>query len=106
MRQEEKRLELLNKLAQQASYWSAIQNIKSKLDQATASSKGQEYMEQIAPTRGHFPLQGFADTKILCDARFRLVEALRSAGLQHSSAARDAVAAFCPRPQLAIHGII
>lgn len=106
LKQEEKRLELLNKLAQQASYWSAIQDIKSRLDQATTSSKAQEYIVPDAPMRGHFPMQGFGDQKIIKDARFRLVEALRMAGIQHSSAARDAVQQYCQRPHLAIHGII
>eukprot|EP01039_Chlorochromonas_danica_P003981 gene3980-4355_t len=105
-RQEEERIELLNRLAQQASYWNAIQDIKSRLDQATISSKAQEYTPMEAPTRGHFPLQGFVDAKIVKDARFRLVEALRIANIHNSSAARDAVLQFCPRPHLAIHGLI
>jgi hypothetical protein len=106
IKQEERRMELLQKLAQQASYWTAIQDIKSRLDQATTGSKGHEYIAVEAPARGHFPLQGFADQKVIKDARFRLVEALRMANLQHSTAARDAVLHFCPRPHLAIHGII
>jgi hypothetical protein len=49
---------------------------------------------------------GFADQKIIKDSRFRLITALRSAGVIQSEAARAAIAQFNPRPHLAIHGII
>ena len=35
-----------------------------------------------------------------------IITSLLQAGVQHSDAARHAVAAMCPRPQLAIHGIL
>jgi hypothetical protein len=56
-------------------------------------------------TRGFLDLNGFGDKKIIGDARFRLAEALREAGVASSKMAQHAVQAFCPRPHLAIHGI-
>ena len=51
---------------------------------------------------------GFTDQKIISDARFRLAAALREGGgrLIQSDAARIAIAAFHPRPNLAIHGVL
>lgn len=99
-------MELLAKLAQQVPYWESIQNIESRLDHVTAAVKGQEYVKGEELTRGHLPLNGFADGNIIKDTRFRLAEALRRAGVMQSDAARQAVAAFHPRPHLAIHGIV
>lgn len=87
-------------------YFEAIQNAESKLDHVTASAKAHEYFKGEDLTRGHIPMNGFTDAKVITDSRFRLAAALRSAGIQHSEAARVAVANFCPRPQLAIHGIL
>lgn len=87
-------------------YWSALQEATSKLDHITISAKAHEYIKQDEEGRGHLPLNGFADGKIIRDARFRLAEALRSVGLQNSRAAQEAVNKFHPRPHLAIHGII
>lgn len=101
--EEGRRLELLMKLAQQVPYWENMQNIQSKLDHITASAKGWEYIPGEEMSRGFLPINGFADVKVIRDARHRLATALRAAGLQHSDAAKEAVARFHPRPHLAIH---
>lgn len=93
----------------QVPYYENIQNIESRLDHVTASAKAQEYIpieEKDRLGRGHLPLNSFHDHNIVRDARFRLAEALAHAGLQHSDAARQAVAAMNPRPHLAIHGLL
>jgi hypothetical protein len=88
-------------------YWSAIQEVESKLGHITASAKAHEYVSpEEAATRGHMALNGFSDSKVIQDSRFRLAEALRNLGLAHSEAAKVAVQSFIPRPQLAIHGIL
>jgi len=104
--EEAQRVELLHQLAAQVPYWENIQNAKSQLDHVTAAVKAQEYVRGEEETRGHFRATGFADKKIVSDARLRLAFALREAGLHHSEAARSAVASFHPRPHLAIHGIL
>jgi hypothetical protein len=107
--EEQRRLELLNKLAEQAPYWSSIQNIESRFDHATTSSTAQSYIprdEVDELTRGHLPLNGFTDHRVIRDTRFRLVEALRMANLMNTQAAAEIVQRYHPRPHLAIHGII
>ena len=102
-----RRIELLNKLAAQVPYYDAIQDVSSKLDHITASAKGHEYIASGEPLiRGHLPLNGFTDGRVIQDSRFRLAEALRRCGVANSEAARSAVAQFCPRPHLAIHGLL
>jgi hypothetical protein len=106
---EQRRLELLNKLAEQAPYWSSIQNIESRFDHATTSSTAQSYIprdENDELTRGHLPLNGFTDHRVIRDTRFRLVEALRMANLMNTQAAAEVIQRYHPRPHLAIHGII
>jgi hypothetical protein len=51
---------------------------------------------------------GFADVKIITDARFRLAEALRNAAphLISSAAAKPIIDSFHPRPHLSIHGVL
>ena len=97
---------LLLKLAEQVPYFEAIQNVSSKLDHITASVKGHEYFKGEDLTRGHIPLNGFTDRAVIRDSRFRLATALREAGIHGSEAAKLVVQQFCPRPHLAIHGII
>jgi hypothetical protein len=99
-------------LSAQAPYWDAIKDIESRYTHATISSLAQEYTPEnfeathdLQKERGHVPLLGFSDVKIIRDTRFRLVEALRMAGVQHSQAAKEVVARYHPRPHLAIHGI-
>ena len=76
------------------------------MDQATISSQAQAFVKEgDGLTRGHLPLNGFTDHKVIRDTRFRIMEALRMAGLQQSQAAREVVAQFHPRPHLAIHGL-
>lgn len=109
LQQEAKRVELLMALAAQVPYYDTIQQIESRLDHVTASAKAQEYVpigEDDRLTRGHMPLNSFNDHQIVRDARFRLTEALARAGVQHSDAARHAVAQMNPRPHLAIHGLL
>jgi hypothetical protein len=99
--------ELKKKLAQQVPYFDSMQRVKANLAHLTASAKGHEYQPALEEEgRGHLPLNGFTDTKVISDARFRLAAALRQAGVQHTDAARHAVAAMYPRPQLSIHGLL
>jgi hypothetical protein len=105
--QEHKRLLALQKLAEQVPYFSTIQDIDSRLDHITTSVRGHQYIaSEEDGTRGHLPLNGFSDQRVIQDARFRLAEALNRAGVSHSSAARDIVQQFHPRPHLAIHGLL
>mmetsp|Transcript_1565 Transcript_1565/g.2187 ORF Transcript_1565/g.2187 Transcript_1565/m.2187 type:complete len:658 (+) Transcript_1565:66-2039(+) len=104
------RLKVLAMLAEEVPYWEAIQQAESKLDHVTASVRGHEYIpllpDDLSLARGHIGMNGFTDQKTISDSRFRLVSALREAGLQQSAAAQQAVQRLFPRPQLAIHGII
>ena len=107
--EEKKKIELLNKLAEQAPYWDIIKDIESRLDHATVSSQAQSFIPRLEGdelTRGHIPMNGFTDQKVIRDTRFRIVEALRMAGLSSTQAARDVVQQMIPRPHLAIHGIL
>jgi hypothetical protein len=105
--EEERKIAMLQKLAEQVPYFDTISNIETRYDQATASTVGHQFVEnEEEATRGHIPLYGFADQRIIRDTRFRLAEALRSAGLAQSSAARDLVQRMNPRPHLAIHGLL
>jgi hypothetical protein len=101
-----RRMEWLSKLAEQVPYWEAMQNAQSKLDHITASAKAWEYIGVDDPGRGYLPLNGFADNRVLRDARVRLAMALREAGVSHTVAAKEVVQHFHPRPQLAIHGLL
>lgn len=68
--------------------------------------KAHQYIEIEEETRGHLPLNGFTDQRVIRDTRFRLAEALRLAGVANSSAAKEIVQRFHQRPHLAIHGIL
>ena len=57
--EEQRRLELLAKLAEQVPYWENIQAATSKLDHITAAAKGQEYVKGEELTRGYIPMNGF-----------------------------------------------
>ena len=57
--QEQHRLELLAKLAEQVPYWESIQAATSKLDYITAAARAQEYIKGEEMTRGYIPLNGF-----------------------------------------------
>jgi hypothetical protein len=57
--QEQRRLELLAKLAEQVPYWENIQAATSKLDHITAAARGQEYVKGEDLTRGYIPMNGF-----------------------------------------------
>ena len=103
---EQRRLEWLARLAEQVPYWEALQNAQSRLDHVTASAKAWEYVSSGPGARGYLPLNGFADNKVMKDARVRLAMALRDAGVQNSQYAAQVVREFHPRPQLAIHGIL
>ncbi len=123
--QEQQRIAALLKLAEQVSrtsdsssillptfytfqvpYFENIQDIESRLDHVTASVKAHQYIETAEGTRGHLPLNGFTDQKVIRDTRFRLAEAFRLAGIANSTAAKEMVQRFHPRPHLAIHGIL
>lgn len=104
--EEAKRLEILANLAMTVPYWDAIENATSQLDHVTAAVKAQEWQQPEEMSRGFLALNGFGDKKIIRDARFRLAEALRGAGIAQSKVAADVVREFHPRPQLAIMGII
>jgi hypothetical protein len=52
------------------------------------------------------PLHGFEDNKIVSDIRFKLVTALREAGVHNTESARQVIQQYHPRPHLAIHGIL
>ena len=103
---EMKRLELLAKIAEECPYWEGLQNVHSKLDHVTVAAQYAMYMKGEDMTRGHLPLLGFADKKVISDARFKLISALRSAGVGQSDYAKVAVDRINPRPHLAIHGLI
>jgi hypothetical protein len=108
--QQSRKMELLMSIVKQVPYYDRIQTVESKLDHITASVKAQEYCpidgDHPSQSRGHMPMHGFADQRIIRDSRLRLATALRAAGLIHSQAARAAIARFHPKPQLAIHGIL
>lgn len=111
MLQEEKKMELLIKLAEQVPYFQTIQDIAPRFDQLTFCTQQGQYLPipdeaNLAKQRGHMPLLGFTDQKVVRDTRFRIMEALRMAGLQHTQAAKDIVQQYHPRPHLAIHGIL
>ena len=108
------------KLAQSVPYYDNIQDIESRLDHITFAVKQHEY-KAYAPSSasemigrgvdsnalGVFqPLHGFDDTKIVSDIRFRLVSALREAGVHNTEHGRQVIQQYHPRPQLAIHGIL
>lgn len=90
----------------QVPYFDAIQDPQSRLDHITASAKAHEYIAPEEGTRGHLPLNGFTDGRVIQDTRFRIAEALRQGGVAGSRAAREVVARLYPRPHLAIHGIL
>jgi hypothetical protein len=100
--EELRRGELLNKLAEQVPYYDSIQAVESRLDHITAAADAQRYQRpgpEDAVTRGHHPLNGFADAKLFQDARFRLGLALREAGVHQSAAAAAVIAQMHPRQQ-------
>lgn len=102
-----KRTALLMKIASQVPYWQSIQEVESKLDHVTAAAKAHEYLDNNNDLgRGHMPMNGFTDSNVISDSRFRLAAALRAAGIHQSQAAQAAVKQFFPRPHLAIHGIV
>lgn len=101
-----KKYEYLLKLAQDVPYFEAIQSIESKLDHITTSAKSHYYAAPIDPGRGHLQMYGFHDKKIISDTRLRIANALREHGLIHSEAAKQVIAAYHPRPHLAIHGLL
>lgn len=105
---EERRLEICMRLAAQVPYYDEILNAKSKLEHLTSSALSHQYNGHGRPSdqRGHIPSYGFADKSIIRDARFRLAEALRYAGVHHSEAAKAAVRSNMPRPHLQIHGLL
>jgi hypothetical protein len=104
--EETKRLEILANLAMAVPYWDAIENASSQLDHVTAAAKAQEWQQPEELSRGFLALNGFGDKKIIRDARFRLAEALRGAGIAQSKVAAEVVKEYHPRPQLAIMGIL
>ena len=107
MLEEEKRMQNLLKLVEQTPYFDAIQNATSKLDELTAAAKGHEYFKSDElDYRGHLPMNGFTDQKIIRDTRLKLANALRAAGIIHTDAAREVINRFHPRPELQIHGIL
>ena len=99
------RLEILAHLATTVPYWDAIVNATSQLEHVTAAVKAQEWQQPEELSRGFMSLNGFGDRKIIQDARFRLAEALREAGIAQSKVAASVVKEFHPRPHLSIHGI-
>jgi hypothetical protein len=100
------RLELLMQLAASVPYWEAVENATSQLDHVTAAAKAQEWVEPEVRSRGFLESYGFGDKKIVRDARFRLAEALREAGIAQSRVAAEVVQQFHQRPHLAIHGVL
>ena len=111
------RLEKLMKLAQTVPYYDSIQEAESRLDYITTAVRNHEYKPYIADTTmgrnidnnalGVFqPLHGFEDNKIVSDIRFKLVSALREAGVHNTPHAQHIIQQYHPRPHLAIHGIL
>lgn len=90
----------------QVPYYDAIQDVESKLDHITAAAKAHEYYAPDEQSRGHLPLNGFTDGRVIQDSRFRLAEALHRSGVAGSLAARQVVAQNYARPHLAIHGLL
>ena len=90
----------------QCPYWEGLQNIKSRLDHTTQAVEASVYHGAIDYTRGHIPLYGFADKNIIKDTRFKLICALRTAGLANSSYAKSVMEKINPKPHLAIHGLL
>lgn len=105
-REEDRRTEMLMKLAATVPYYEDIQNAQSQLNHITAAVKAHEYGGAEEQIRGFMKNTGFDDKKIIKDARFRLAAALRDAGVAQSKIAKGVVQAFHPRPHLAIHGVL
>lgn len=99
LRSEERRVELLQKLASQVPYWDKVQNAKANLSHITAAVAAQAYVQVEEGGRGFLPLNGFTDGKIVSDPRFRLVSALREAGIMHTDAARQIIEVNTNRSQ-------
>jgi hypothetical protein len=106
--EEARRVDSLMRLASQVPYYEDIRNAKPKLDHVTAAAKAQSYQGADPEYRGFMRSTGFADVKIITDARFRLAEALRNAAphLISSAAAKPIIDSFHPRPHLSIHGVL
>jgi hypothetical protein len=106
--EEARRVDALMRLASQVPYYEDIRNAKPKLDHVTAAAKAQSYQGADPEYRGFMRSTGFADVKIITDARFRLAEALRNAAphLISSAAAKPIIDSFHPRPHLSIHGVL
>jgi P2-related tail formation protein len=87
--EEAKRLEALEVLASQVPYWDNIQNVESKLDHITAAVKGQEYVQSEPAVRGHLPMLGFTDKKVitvsLSERAVRIVFTVLVAGCEIST---------------------
>lgn len=83
-----------------------MQNVESKLDHVTVAALSSMYHKGEELTRGHIPMMGFTDKAVVKDTRFKLISALRNAGVAHSEHARLAVARINPQPHLAIHGLL
>eukprot|EP00904_Undaria_pinnatifida_P007243 jgi/Undpi1/3649/HiC_scaffold_16.g07019.m1 len=89
---EEKRLQVLEKLAASVPYAEACANAEAKLDHITVATAA--HFDQFLPfdrARGHCPMFGYNAGKVLKDTRFRLGLYLREAGLSGSAAAHSAV---------------
>jgi len=99
LEEEARRLDILNKLAEQVPYWDALQAAESKLDHVTAAVEAQKYQKPEEVSRGHLSMNGFTDQKLFKDARFRLGLALREAGVHQSAAAAAVISSLHPRQQ-------
>jgi hypothetical protein len=104
-RKELQRMELLARLAEQVPYFAAIQSATSKLDHVTANILNSQYHREDFG-RGFGPMNGYTDSATIADSRFRLTEALRSAGVIGSKYGGQVVQSLFPRPHLAVHGIV
>ena len=67
----------------QVPYWEHMQTIESKLDHVTAAVKAQAYVASDEPgVRGHLPLNGFTDKKII-KVEGGVVDLERYEGIDH-----------------------
>ncbi|CAN0379396.1 unnamed protein product [Ectocarpus sp. 12 AP-2014] len=89
---EEKRLQVLQRLAASVPYAEACANAEAKLDHITAAAAA--HFDQFQPhdrSRGHCPMLGYNTGEVFKDARFRLGLYLREAGVSGCKSAHVAV---------------
>jgi len=103
MEQEKKEELLLEEQRRRAIFLQALADsvkpdVDSRLDDTTVAVEAQKYVEQGPLHRGHMPLNGFTNSTLFKDARFRLGFYLHEAGVQGSVVAKAVVQKWNPRP--------